>query len=86
MTKNDIILHNTCDLCPEQYDAVNKDGKTIGYLRLRHGYFTVECPDVGGKVVYDGYPDGDGCFEEYERDAFLESAKEAIAEYWNSKE
>jgi hypothetical protein len=35
--------------------------------------------------VYDACPDGDGCFEEYERDQFLETAKRAILEAYNAE-
>ena len=37
----------TCGACPEQYDAFDGE-RQVGYLRLRHGHFTVTCPDVGG--------------------------------------
>lgn len=35
-----IEFKQTCFACPEQYDAVD-DGREVGYLRLRHGHFTV---------------------------------------------
>ena len=79
----DIKLVLTCGACPEQYDAFN-DGKKVGYLRLRHGVFYVECPDVGGEEVYEAFPNGDGMFEADERDKYLDEAKEAIAA-WVSK-
>lgn len=51
-----IELRETCASCPEQYDAfVDRPLGTkrlVGYLRLRHGRFTVRCPDVNGKEVY----------------------------------
>lgn len=34
-------LFKTCGACPEQYDALTETNKVIGYLRLRHGIFTV---------------------------------------------
>lgn len=72
-----IKLVRTCEACPEQYDAFNGDIK-VGYLRLRHGGFTVQCPDVGGEYVYDASPNGDGIFEDDERDYYLRHAVDAI--------
>lgn len=72
-----IELVQTCGACPEQYDAFI-DGKQVGYLRLRHGYFRVDFPDCGGETIYDANPDGDGIFTETERDHYLMEAKRAI--------
>ncbi len=77
----DIHLELTCSACPEQYDAFVGD-RQVGYLRLRHGTFRVEVPDVGGKTVYIDDPAGDGCFEHFERDAYLTAAKAAIAAHY----
>lgn len=71
-------LIRTCHACPEQYD-VKLDGKQVGYLRLRHGSFTAEYPDCGGRLVYQANPKGDGIFESEERDLYLRKALEAIA-------
>ena len=74
-----ITLSLTCEACPEQYDAY-LDGQQVGYLRLRHGQFTVEVPDVGGKCIYESHRmDGDGEFTDAERPRFLQAAVEAIA-------
>jgi hypothetical protein len=73
-----IRLVLTCGACPEQYDAFDGD-EQVGYLRLRHGCFTVECPDVGGMLVYEANPQGDGDFAgEDERDYYLRFAVDAI--------
>ena len=77
---NSIDLIETCSACPEQYDA-KLNGGTVGYLRLRHGKFTVECPDVGGTLVYQASPEGDGVFELEERQYYLTKAKFAIIEW-----
>ncbi|MBA5844871.1 hypothetical protein, partial [Escherichia coli] len=53
--------------CPEQYE-VYLNGQQVAYLRLRHRRFTVQCPDVGGEGVYMSNPQGDGAFDEDERD------------------
>lgn len=75
----DIQLKQTCSACPEQYDAFDSQGRQIGYLRLRHGNFTVEHPHCGGRLIYEAQPDGDGCFEDYEREFYLSKAKLALA-------
>ena len=67
----------TCGACPEQYDAF-LDGEQVGYLRLRHGHFSVECPDSGGTEVYAAKTKGDGLFYEDERDFHLSMAARAI--------
>ena len=74
----DIRLNQTCGACPEQYDALDENGRQVGYLRLRHGYFTVEVPDCGGTVVYEAEPDGDGLFDPGERQRYLDAAVAAI--------
>jgi hypothetical protein len=74
---NGYELVQTCGACPEQYD-VFKDKKLVGYLRLRHGYFTANYPDVRGKTVYEAEPKGDGIFEPDERKFYLTSAITAI--------
>lgn len=70
-------LLKTCSGCPEQYEVFDGD-KQVGYIRLRHGNLTVECPDCGGDLVYEASPDGDGEFEDHERDYFLRFAVDAI--------
>lgn len=79
----DITLIKTCEACPERYDAIDQNGKQIAYLRLRHGSFTVECPDVGGELVYSVCPNGDGIFDDDERLGYLSDAKAAIASFYN---
>lgn len=76
--EEEISLIQTCGACPEQYDAF-LDGELVGYLRLRHGYFSVEYPDVGGKLIYEATTQGDGIFDEDERVKHLSEAKSAIA-------
>jgi hypothetical protein len=73
----DIRLEMTCGACPEQYDAFVGD-RQVGYLRVRHGYFRVKCPDSGGISVYATDTIGDGLFDSSERDLHLSRAKQAI--------
>ena len=82
-----IILKRTCYACPEQYDAIVEDTDDIvGYLRLRHGHFTVQVPDVNGEFVYESYPAGDGMFEEDEREEELLNATAAIIAWYNKED
>src|SRR5690242_1081072 len=73
-----ILLKRTCYACPEQYDALDGRGRRVGYLRLRHGHFTVKCPGVHGEEVLEGEPLGDGLFEPGEREEWLHKAIAAI--------
>jgi len=65
--------------CPEQYDVYVGE-EQVGYLRLRHGCFTVDYPDYGGECVYDSTAlDGDGSFsDDIERNMHLDNAINAI--------
>ena len=81
-----IKLKQTCGACPEQYDAFDGD-KQVGYLRLRHCSFYVQCPDCGdGPIVYEAYPRGNGCFEIDERDYYLRFAVAAIEAWMRGEE
>jgi len=73
-----LTLELTCYACPEQYDVYLGEA-LVGYLRLRHGSFTVEVPDCGGKLVYKAHPEGEGIFMHDERDFYLDQARRAIA-------
>ena len=73
------ILEKTCSACPEQYD-VYLDNKQVGYLRLRHGYFTCNYPDCSGELIHVDCPKGDGEFCDDERDFHIKRALEKIKE------
>lgn len=75
----DIRLVETCGACPEQYDAFDPSGKLVGYLRLRHGEFTVNHPECGGTLILSGCTVGDGCFDPDEREPWLLLARTALA-------
>ena len=79
-----VRLVRTCFDYPEQYDAFIGD-ETAGYLRLRHGHFTVECPDVRGETVHEASPNGDGISDDNERAEHLGAAREAIADWWRER-
>lgn len=72
-----IRLEQTCGACPEQYEAFYND-EQVGYLRLRHGLFSVRFPDAQGKTLYTTHPKGDGVFDVDERDKYLNIAKFSI--------
>lgn len=71
-------LELTCLACPEQYDVYDPSGRQVGYFRLRHGRFTVEYPDCGGKLLLEANPQGDGLFEDSERLPWLYRGVRAI--------
>lgn len=87
MVNYDILIHGykfilTCCACPEQYDVYDQTGNQVAYCRLRHGTFTVSCPDVGGELVYyTTLNAGDGVFSENERLPKLTTAAIAIQEW-----
>lgn len=78
-------LLKTCSACPEQYE-VFKNGEQVGYMRLRHGEFTVEVPDVFGTLVYESEPEGDGMFADHERMTELTNAIHCINNHYKTNE
>jgi len=82
---NGYELFQTCGACPEQYNVL-KDGVQVAYLRLRHGEFRADVPDVYGETIYESSEmKGDGIFEYDERDRFLQEAINAIDNYYNPR-
>ena len=71
------IVEMTCFACPEQYD-VYLDNKQVGYLRLRYGHFRCDYLECSRKRLFDTYTEGDGIFEEEERDPMIREALSAI--------
>ena len=45
-----IILEQASTGCPEAYDAKDEHGNVVGYLGLRHGYFSVTAYGPGGNA------------------------------------
>jgi hypothetical protein len=80
----EIKFEKTCNCSPEQYNAYIC-GHQVGYVRCRWGQVTVECPNVGGEMVYKALTEGYGFFTDDERDMHLNAARKAI-ELWNAKE
>jgi len=71
----ELELKRTCAAAPEQYDLF-RDGRQIGYLRLRHGYFRAHYPDhSSSEPVYSTGVRGDGLFyDDEERSRELRAA------------
>jgi hypothetical protein len=81
-----IELRQLNTACPEDYNAY-LDGKQVAYLRLRHGYFSVEAPDREGNVIYSSCPKGDGIFDDdEERTYHLQRAVNAIMRWLRNQE
>ena len=71
--------------CPEQYD-VFKDGEQVAYFRLRHGFFSAECPEACEELVYEAKTKGSGAFDDDdEREKCISEAIDAV-DRWLMKE
>lgn len=81
---NGFTLIRTCWACPEQYDALFR-GQEIGYLRLRHGHFYCEYTPTD-KRVFEAQPNGDGIFDDDEREEYLTKAINALKEEMDNAE
>lgn len=65
-TEVELHFERTCMAMPEQYE-VFRDGRQIGYLRLRHGHFRAHYPDHDSREpVYSTGVRGDGFFHDDE--------------------
>lgn len=77
----------TCAACPEQYD-VTKDGKQVGYVRLRWGCLTCDYPDQTGEEIFSHRFKDDlkGIMSPNEQDMFLHLCAHAINERLDAEE
>lgn len=75
-----IILKKTCSWAPEQYDAFIGETQ-VGFLHLRHGKFTVECPSCDGELVFSACNEWGGRFFDHDREFYLSHAKIKISEW-----
>ena len=71
---------------PEQYEVISKDGKMLAYMKVRGGRFHVECPDVGGTLIYDVNTNGKGCFIGDERIIHLTEAVKKVKLFYKQDE
>lgn len=81
-----LSLELTCRSHPEQYDVYGEGGERIGYLRLRHGEFTVSTDGPFDGVLYRGtYSDENlGEFADEDREHWLTQAVADIKKHWTS--
>lgn len=79
MNIHGFTLQQTSKSSPEAYDIFSGE-KYVARFRLRHGVFTVWVPDLEDPI-YVGYPDGDTCFLEHERDQFLKHGINRLIDY-----
>lgn len=70
----------TCESHPEQYNVYLGD-RQVGYVRVRHGHLSVECPECNGQQVLGADIAGDGEFEPWERDYWLRRAAIAVEQF-----
>ena len=82
MIINGLRFEKTSFACPEQYDVFLKN-KQVGYLRLRHGVFRIDCPDCGRETIFTHEPpEADGIFNNSEqREYFLKLSSVRILEW-----
>lgn len=90
-----LVFKRTCAAFPEQYDVLLEggnetfgEGQQVGYVRLRSGLFSVDCPDAAGECVKQiSLADHWGQFEDEEsRRRYLRCAADAINHWvaWNT--
>jgi len=78
-TIDGLDLFGTCTECPEQYNVFIGE-KYIGYLHLRHGCFSASMKgsQYGEHVFYSEKSEGNGRFEDAEREGFLTQGVNAM--------
>ncbi len=47
-----LIFCQTVFLCPELYEIYDREGRHVGYARLRFGVLRCDFPDCGGVTIY----------------------------------
>lgn len=74
-TAVELELKRTCAAAPEQYELF-RDGRQIGYLRLRHGFFRAHYPDHNApeSVYSTGVRGGGAFYDDEERSRELRAA------------
>lgn len=86
MKVEDLILVQTCDSCPEQYD-VYCDRVWVGYIRYRNGVFS--CQPVMQRqiqwlnLIYRTDDFNTNTIPDNLREEWLNECKQALTEYWN---
>lgn len=85
MRIEDLVLKQTCECCPEQYDVIY-NGDRIGYLRYRSGLFTCQ-PVIEDEIqyhflVYEGIEDWHRTLHDDDRKDLLTKSKEQLVKFW----
>lgn len=86
MKVEDLVLEQTCECCPEQYDVIYNEDR-IGYIRYRSGLFTCQ-PVIENEIqhhflVYKGFEDWNLTLHDDNREDLLLESKEQLVEFWN---
>lgn len=85
MRIEDLVLEQTCECCPEQYDVIY-NGDRIGYLRYRSGLFTCQ-PVIEDEIqyhflVYEYIEDWHLTLHDDDRTDLLTKSKEQLVKFW----
>jgi hypothetical protein len=81
--RHGLRIELTCGACPEQYD-VFLGSQYVAYFRLRHGVFRVkENAGMDEEIIYEAFPNGDGCFDTVERLFYMNKALKALLKHYN---
>lgn len=86
MKVGDLVLEQTCECCPEQYDVIY-NGDRIGYIRYRSGLFTCQ-PVIENKIqhhflVYEYIYDWHLTLYDDNREDLLLESKKRLVKFWN---
>ena len=85
MRIEDLVLKQTCECCPEQYDVIY-NGDRIGYLRYRSGLFTCQ-PVIEDEIqyhflIYECFEDWHLTLLDDDRTDLLTKSKEQLVKFW----
>lgn len=86
MKVEDLVLEQTCECYPEQYDVIYNEDR-IGYIRYRSGLFTCQ-PVIENEIqhlflVYKCFEDWHLTLHDDNREDLLLESKEQLVEFWN---
>lgn len=87
--KRELNFVKTCDACPEQYDVFDENGYKVAYVRLRHGWLSVECPTniiTDDNVIFGMSTEGDGSLTSREKPIVMDMVKSAINHWIDTRE
>lgn len=87
MRIEDLVLKQTCECCPEQYDVIY-NGDRIGYLRYRSGLFTCQ-PVIEDEIlyhflIYECFEDWHRTLQDDGRTDLLTKSREELVKFWDN--